>query len=96
MPLKRPPGYEETPYAEITQFFRGPVEPEKEEDPKEKAVNQEGPLEEPNDDMQENVLNNLGDDAHHHPNEQASAATLYPKLEEVDSGKKTEQFVVSI
>ena len=92
-PLKRGPKYEETPYAEITQFLQGPVEPEKEESPVEVPVNPEGPLEEPEDEVKDDALNNLNDDARDQSNEQTK---LYPSLKEVDGGNKPAQFEVSI
>ncbi|XP_068685509.1 hemicentin-1-like isoform X2 [Montipora foliosa] len=95
-PLKRGPKYEETPYAEITQFLQGPVEPEKEESPEEVPVNLEGPLEEPEDDVKDDALNNLNDDARDQSNEQTNAQKLYPSLKEVDGGNKPAQFEVSI
>ena len=37
-PVKRPSVYEETPYAEITQFLQGPIDTNEEETPKEENV----------------------------------------------------------
>ena len=97
--LKRPPTYEETTYAEITQFLKKPVEPEQDESPQEELAMQEAPVEEPDENAKDDAWNNLNNDStalSRQAKEETGAEKLYPSLELVKSQSKTEQIVVSI
>lgn len=83
-PAKRPPAYEETPYAEITQFLQGPVDTNEEETPQEEQV-------------AVTKQDDKDDDGGEVENAEPTPG-LYPPLEYADSPEEqtNQQFVVSI
>ena len=98
-PLKKPPTYEETNYAEITQFLKAPVPPQQDESSQEESALLEAPVEEPDENAKDDAWNNLNNDSaalSRDTKEETNADKLYPSLELVKSENKTEQIVVSI
>lgn len=98
-PIKKPPTYEETNYAEITQFLKAPVAPKQDEGPQEELALLEAPVEEPDENAKDDAWNNLNNDSaalSRETKEETNADKLYPSLELVKSENKTEQIVVSI
>ena len=98
-PIKKPPTYEETNYAEITQFLKAPVAPQQDESPQEESALLEAPVEEPDENAKDDAWNNLNNDSaalSRDTKEETNTDKLYPSLELVKSENKTEQIVVSI
>ena len=85
-PVKTPPPYAETQYAEITQFLKGPVKPD-EDTPKEET--DEAARKDTGNDLDDGALNDL--------NGETNPDQLYPKLDQTDGeNEEPKEFVLSI
>lgn len=85
-PVKKPTPYEETQYAEITQFLKGPVKPD-----------EDAPKEETDEAAKEDTTNDFDDDALNDLNGETNADQLYPKLDQADGeNEEPKEFVLSI
>ena len=98
-PLKKPPPYAETEYAEITQFLKGPVETNgatpKEETGGEAA--RKDKKEETDEAAKKNTGHGLDDDELNDLNGETNAGHLYPSVDQADGeNEQAKEFVLSI
>ena len=89
-PVTRPAAYQETPYAEITQFLKGPVKTDE--------AGSESSQEEAAEAKRGDHLNDLNDEEENDVNNDTNVGILYPNVDRAGDGKEqnSEEVVVSI